>query len=210
MVNTEGSQNLSQELYIRKHIVRVLSHRQVSILVGSLLGDAYIHPLGKICFEQASSQREYLSWKYQELQNLAYPKIALVRRLDKRRDSYTYSYRFFLRQYFRSWRLHWYREGIKRIPRDIDKWFTPLSLAVWYMDDGHFDKKQAPLIASESFCQQDLVMMQDILNKWDITTTLQSSNRLRILKSSTSRFMELIGPYITTGMRYKILDPVTT
>ena len=95
MVNTEGSRNLSKELFIRKHIVRVLSDRQMAILTGSLLGDGYIHPLGKICFEQSEQQKSYLLWKYEEFKDFAYPKIAKVNRIDKRNDHTSNSYRFF-------------------------------------------------------------------------------------------------------------------
>jgi len=157
MVNTEGSRNLSKELFIRKYIVRVLSDRQMAILTGSLLGDGYIHPLGKICFEQSKLQKSYLLWKYTELSNFAYPKIAKVVRHDKRNNRYNNSYRFFLRQFFRSWRKIWYPNDIKTIPDNIDQWFTPLSLAVWYMDDGHLFKGKMPLIASECFTREDLL-----------------------------------------------------
>lgn len=210
MVNTEGSQNLSQELKIRKHIVRVLTQRQMEILTGSLLGDGYIHPLGKICFEQNIHQLGYLKWKYAELKDFAYPKIAKVTRFDKRSGQTTTSYRFFLRQFFRSWRQIWYPEGIKIIPDDTEKWFTPLSLAVWYMDDGHLYKGKYPLIASESFVYSDLVTMIQILNKWNLDCELTKNNRLRILQSSVGNFIRLVSPYITNDMRYKILDPVTT
>ena len=108
MANPEGSRVISQTLRVRKHIAYYLTNRQIQILIGSLLGDAYIHPLGKICFEQSSHQQEYLLWKYSEFKNLAYPKIAQVTRLDKRSGKQTHSVRFFLRQIFRSWRSVWY------------------------------------------------------------------------------------------------------
>lgn len=210
MANTEGSQNLPQELSIRKNIKHVVSGRQMEILVGSLLGDGYIHPKGKICFEQADNQYDYLLWKYEEFKNFAYPKIAQVTRFDKRSGKHTKSFRFFLKQYFLSWRHAWYSKGTKRIPTNFEKWFTPLSLAVWYMDDGHFDKKQAPLFASENFCYSDLLKIQNILSNWNIKSHIRINNRLRVLQSSTPNFVRLIEPYIIKSMRYKILDPVTT
>lgn len=210
MVNTEGSRDLSKELFIRKHIVRVLSDRQMAILTGSLLGDGYIHPLGKICFEQCSLQKSYLLWKYEEFKDFAYPKIAKVSRIDKRNDHTNNSYRFFLKQYFRSWRQVWYPKDIKTIPDNIGQWFTPLSLAVWYMDDGHLFKGKQPLIASECFTREDLLKMINILHSWGIEVKLRTNNRMWILQSSVNNFMKLISPYIVNSMKYKILDPVTT
>lgn len=210
MVNTEGSRNLSQQLTIRKYIVRVLSVRQVEILVGSLLGDGYIHPHGKICFEHSSVQHDYLLWKYAELQNFAYPKIATVNRLDKRNGHYSHSYRFFLKQYFQSWRSAWYPQDTKSLPDNFESWFTPLSLAVWYMDDGHLGKGKSPLFASENFTLTDLSRIQKVLEDWHIITSITKNNRMRVLQNSTPHFMRLISPHIVASMRYKVLDPVTT
>lgn len=210
MVNPEGSRNLSQELHIRKNIVRVLTARQMEILTGSILGDAYIHPLGKICFEQSKLQKDYLLWKYAELKNLAYPKIAKVVRFDKRTGNSTTSFRFFLRQFFHSWRKCWYPQGYKTFPNNLIEWFTPLSLAVWYMDDGHFYKGKTPLFASECFSNKELTKIVQILRKWNLDSDLTKNNRLQILQSSTSHFKRLVSPYIVESMRYKILDPVTT
>jgi len=163
-----------------------------------------------MCFEQADTQREYLLWKYAELKDFVYPKIARVKRFDKRNGHSTKSYRFFLRKYFKKWRQVWYPQGIKSVPDDLSKWFTPLSLAVWYMDDGHLDKGKSPLFASENFSSIDVQKMIIILKTWNINTSVGHNNRLRILHSSTQHFMRLIEPHIVESMRYKILDPVTT
>lgn len=180
MVNTEGSRVISQTLRVRKNIAYSLSDRQTEILIGSLLGDAYIHPLGKICFEQSSIQQEYLHWKFAEFKNLAYPKIAQVTRLDKRSQNQTFSCRFFLRQIFRSWRNIWYLDGHKTLPTDLEKWFTPLTLAVWYMDDGHLEKGIVPLFASESFTKEESIVLSNIMySKWQLKSYVNNNHRIR-------------------------------
>lgn len=205
MVNTEGSRVISQTLRVRKNIAYTLTDRQTQILIGSLLGDAYIHPLGKICFEQSSLQHEYLLWKYIEFKNLAYPKIAQVTRLDKRSQNQTFSCRFFLRQIFRPWREIWYPDGHKSLPTDIEKWFTPLSLAVWYMDDGHLEKGVVPLFACESFTKEESDVIASImLNKWQLKSYVNHNHRIRLCRESTPHFIELVEPYIVPCMRYKI------
>lgn len=205
MVNTEGSRVISQTLRVRKNIAYSLSDRQTEILIGSLLGDAYIHPLGKVCFEQSSLQQEYLLWKYAEFKNLAYPKIAQVARLDKRNKNLTFSCRFFLRQIFRSWRNIWYLDGHKTLPTDLEKWFTPLTLAVWYMDDGHLEKGIAPLFASESFTKEESIVLSNIMyNKWQLKSYINNNHRIRICHESARHFIELVERYIVPSMRYKI------
>ena len=205
MVNTEGSRVISQTLRVRKNIAYSLSDRQTEILIGSLLGDAYIHPLGKVCFEQSSAQQEYLHWKFAEFKNLAYPKIAHVTRLDKRSQNQTYSCRFFLRQIFRSWRNIWYLDGHKTLPTDLEKWFTPLTLAVWYMDDGHLEKGIVPLFASESFTKEESLVLSNLMySKWQLKSYVNNNHRIRLCRESTRHFIELVEPYIVPCMRYKI------
>ena len=205
MVNTEGSRVISQTLRVRKNIAYSLSDRQTQILIGSLLGDAYIHPLGKICFEQSTLQKEYILWKYAEFKNLAYPKIAQVTRLDKRSQSQTFSCRFFLRQIFRPWRNIWYLDGHKRLPIDLEKWFTPLTLAVWYMDDGHLEKDIVPLFASESFTKEESIVLSNLMyKKWQLKSYVNNNHRIRLCRESARHFIELIEHYVVPSMRYKI------
>ena len=105
-----------QEFRARKNLRLTLTFRQMSIVLGSVMGDAYIYPLGKICFEHGNAQRGYLEWKYSELKQVAYPKVSRVSRTDKRSGNITTSWRFFLRQYFRPLREEFYEslglEGI--------------------------------------------------------------------------------------------------
>jgi hypothetical protein len=205
MDNTEGSRVLSQTLHVRKHLSYVLTDRQTEILIGSLLGDAYIHPLGKICFEQAECQLEYLSWKYREMQNLAYPKIALVTRFDHRKGTITKSNRFFLRQIFQSWRYVWYHSGCKHLPDHLEQWLTPLALAVWYMDDGHLDKGLAPLFACESFSLDETKLLAKILKcKYHFVVYVNKNKRIRFSRQSTKQFIWLVEPYILPCLRYKV------
>ena len=205
MANTEGSRVISQTVVVRKTIKYFITSRQMEILTGSLLGDAYIHPLGKICFEQTESQLAYLKWMYSEFNSLAYPKIAKVTRLDKRSGKITTSYRFFLRQIFQSWRQAWYPDNIKSIPDNLEEWFTPLSLAVWYMDDGHLNNGRAPLFASENFTKDEASRRSNLLSKnWNLISYINQNNRIRLSQRSTQDFVRLVEPHIVPSMRYKI------
>ena len=205
MGNTEGSRVISQVFRTRKNLKLVLSDEQMSIVLGSILGDAYVHPLGKICFEQAKQQKNYLVWKHVKLKNLASPKIARVVRVDKRNQKKTISYRFFLRQYFRSLRELFYSNGNKIIPKEINEWLNPLFISVWYMDDGHLDKGKSPLLATDAFSQKDVAMLASLLEaKFELQVKVTSKGRLRIRSDSTSRFFQLVSPWIHPDLRYKL------
>ena len=93
MGNTEGSR-----------AVFPLTQEEKDILIGCILGDAYIYPKGKICIEHGIKQYEYIVWLQQRLHRISYPKLAKVVRFNQKIQRETVSYRFFLRQWFRSYR----------------------------------------------------------------------------------------------------------
>src|SRR3989344_7256300 len=103
--------NYMLELTARKNQKLIVSDRQLNILVGCLLGDAYIHPRGQIQIAQTSKQFPYVMWKYEELKSLAYGLPTKVERFDKRYSKSYSQTRFWLRQYFRSWREIFYPKG---------------------------------------------------------------------------------------------------
>jgi hypothetical protein len=203
MGNTEGSRvGLNNNF---THITIQLSQEEMGIIIGCILGDGYIYPKGKICIDHGPAQYEYVLWLHQKLQRLCYPKISQVFRLDKRFQTQTISYRFFLRQWFRPLREKFYSDRIKRIPDNIGKWITPLSLAVWYMDDGYLDKKKYPLLMTESYTKEDVIRLTEILKtKFVIDSFLTTRNRIRIASKSRKHFFDLIRQYMIDSMYYKL------
>ena len=49
-----------------------ISRKQLEIIYGSILSDAYVTKKGQIQFEQGASQKAYLFWKYRELSSISY------------------------------------------------------------------------------------------------------------------------------------------
>ena len=202
MGNPVGSLEVPSVLQARKRMLLELSQRQKEILVGCVLGDAYISPLGKIRIEQSIKQREYVDWKYQELRSLCYgaqPREIVHTLPTGKQHSSVF---FLLRQYFRSWRSIFYEGRIKIFPRDLP--ITPLSLAVWYMDDGCWTGKKA-LICAESFDGIYSENMQKaLLDQYGIETVVGKNVRLVIRKKFHDRFFSLIAPHIILSMKYKL------
>lgn len=197
-----------QELQARKNQKLFVTTHQEEILIGSLLGDAYITKRGQIQFEQSKDQQEYLVWKHQELSPISYRNISIVKRFDKRFSKTYTSYRFWTRQYFISWRKKFYADNKKIIPKDIQ--LTPLVLAVWYMDDGCLSDNKC-IIATDGFSKEDIVFLQKLLlEEIGIKTSVKNGSKLLIRKESFNIFFSLVSPYILKCLRYKIFDPVTT
>lgn len=130
----------------------------------------------------------------------------------------TSSYRFFSKQYFRPWRKVMYKNGRKIIPVSVLDLMSPLSLAVWYMDDGCKKNNYSIIISTDGFSAVSLKKLRTMLQqRWFINTRIATKTtagkkykRLTISSYDLVRFFELIRPYIIPSMKYKISDPVTT
>lgn len=203
MGNTEGSRVIPYTYKARKNLQLKLTKQQLSVVLGSVLGDAYIYPKGKICIEHASIQKEYLLWKYHLLQPLTYAKVSKVVRIDNRTQ--TTSYRFFMRQYFRPLRRIFYQQNRKQIPSAIKYYFNNLVLAIWYMDDGYLDKNQSSLLMTDCYNESEIEFLMSILKtQMGIASYSTSKNRIRVKRNSLKRFFQMVEPWIVPCMRYKL------
>jgi len=187
----------------RKNLKLDVSQRQVEILIGCLLGDAYLTKLGKIQIEQSNKQKDYIDWKYQELASISYGQPKEVIRFEKADNRVTKSLRFWTRQYFRIWRNKFYLGNRKVFPEDLVNWITPLAIAVWYMDDGCYQKFDCTL-STESFDSESRKKLIKILDNFGVEAISRGKGKLRIRSKSCLKFFELIEPYIHSSMRYKL------
>lgn len=210
MDNTVGSLEPPQILFARKNLELRLSKRQREILVGCILGDAYIASLGKVRIEHSVKQREYVDWKHEELHSLCYlggPRTITHTLLTQPGKEYKAIF-FLLRQYFRPWRAIFYRGREKIFPENLK--LSPLSLAVWYMDDGCWTGKKC-VISTESFKGKYGTFLRNALwQQFAIESIIGKNGKLAIRKRSHKIFYRLISPHIISSMKYKLPNPVTT
>nr|YP_009710057.1 putative LAGLIDADG homing endonuclease [Coleochaete scutata]QFU80162.1 putative LAGLIDADG homing endonuclease [Coleochaete scutata] len=168
----------------------------ISVIVGSLLGDAYANRRSgegvRICFRQGSKNKEYLFWLYNFFYSKGYTSNLqpreYTRKIKQRLGGTTkdaslsykvsiykgYEFNTFT---FRS--LNWiynlfYKKGIKVISPQIADYLTPLALTVWIMDDGGW-ANPGVRIATNCFTFSEVTFLNDILkNKYKLDTTIQS------------------------------------
>lgn len=211
MGNTVGSRKSLVAFIARKQQTLWVQPRQLEILRGSILGDAYVSPLGKIQIEHSVKQSEYLAWKYQELASISYRGLPThVPRYNRRVGKSYESIRFWTRQFFRSLRSQFYEGRRKIFPVNLQ--LTPLMLAVWYMDDGHYEKlKRRSILATDQFDQESLERVQSSLeDHFSIESVIRKNGKLVIARESLNSFFQVIGQHIVPSMHYKFVDPVTT
>lgn len=121
-----------------------VSKRQDAVIVGGLLGDLHIQKTSattercrlRICHSMA--QREYVDWKHEVLRG---PFCARTKPpFETARPGEYLFYTMYMDQ-FLPYRSEWYMRGElgfrKVVPSNIgDLLVDPISLAVWYLDDG--------------------------------------------------------------------------
>jgi hypothetical protein len=132
---------------------------------------------------------------------LSYKKISYTERVNKQRNKKYSSYRFWLRQYFRPWREYFYQGKMKIFPEKLK--LSPLSLAVWYMDDGCYSDERCTL-STESFNNTSLLIIKNKLKLLGIDTYIRSNGKLGINAKSQNHFFTLIKPHIHEDMLYKL------
>jgi len=132
----------------------------LSIIIGSLLGNGSMEKSingSRFVYYQAKENWEYLLWLHQVISKLGYtdkniPKIYSRNKLVYELDEIRYYFRF---RTFTFSSFDWIYDAFypnksrKVIPNIIGTYLTPLSLAVWMMDDG----PSLSCVAPHSYCE---------------------------------------------------------
>lgn len=194
------------------------------ILFGSLLGDGHLEKRKegiRWIFEQSHKNVEYLMTFHKYLATRGYcnPKIPkLNKRIRKggkiifhyKINSYTFNNFFWFYDLFYKWD-DINKKFIKIIPLNIEYYLSPLTLAIWFMDDGskaNFSFK----IATNCFTYKELEFLSGILlKKFNIFTSIHKGGKgkgyiLYIKKESKKTFINIIKPYMVKSMYYKLND----
>ena len=192
-----------------------LTNRQKEILIGTILGDAHLEELytpelSRLKIEHSYKQREYVDWFYEEFKNWirTKPKQKLKKVFGKIHNNYgfcTYGHRL-----LGNFQKDFYVEKKKIIPNSLLSNITPLSLAVWYMDDGSIksNKHKGVFLNTQSFREKDVKTLQSILeNKFGIASSTRKDGegeQIYLGGNSGEKFIKIIEPFIISSMRYKI------
>jgi hypothetical protein len=209
----------------RKNTELPLTERQKEILYGSLMGDAKkFHP-SSAGFGQGTKQRDYLFWKYFEFENISGSQKLIHTPYKGPKGNELHDWRFYteantdietiLSMFYRK-----NTEGkvTKQVTEEILDHLTPLSLAVWYQDDGNtwfydrFDDTYHPphcVLCTDSFTLESC----EIIRKWFKekhqydTILVPRNNGLRIHAAGvreSEHFIEIIKPHVLPMFQYKI------
>jgi recombination protein RecA len=221
-IRTPGGWREAQELAVGDRVLQSVPHHlsdfQWEIVLGGLMGDGALSPTpsghgGRFRFGHGRKQTEYCDWKASLFANIGVsrstnstgavfcdvtplPELAELRRAV-------------------------YIDGKKVFGHDYLKQLTPLSLAIWYMDDGGFTlrakgvqkrtqggsgRSEICIEAMEPTTRTRLVAY--LRDAWGITPKLVERGGKAVLsfpKDETAKLHALVAPFVHPSMEYKLL-----
>ena len=188
-----------------------------AILIGLTLGDGYLTPFvgvsrcSRMEVKGDDKSLSYLKWLHLQLKPIGVSDL-------KPKKNY-HQHRFYTKtiQEIGELRKLFYPNGQKIVPKKIKKLLkNPLSLAVWYQDDGsldcrskyHYNAMFATYCFSFSDCQLLAKTLRENFNL-DVRVCKccmrgKIRPKLYITSQSMGRFIGLIKPYINPCFKYKI------
>lgn len=189
----------------------VLDDNQKAIVIGTILGDGCLcdnwsKTNYRLKMSHSIKQREYVLWKYGILRDwiLTEPKVyEKTKSITIRTISHP-----------ELTDLHgiFYRDKKKIIPKNIQDLLNPLTMAVWFMDDGNIIRDKSRFCGyhmnTQSFTFKENERLAEILNsEFKILCTVQKNHgkhRLHIGSRSRNQFTDLICDYVLPSLQYKL------
>jgi hypothetical protein len=202
-----------------------MNKRKQAILVGMILGDAYLQKTGKrnarIRLEHSEKQKDYLLWKGSQFPEFFQGK---PRRIERFNPVYKKKYVYFRWQSNASpqigkFRQIFYQKGKKIIPEELPKFLKdPLSLAIWFMDDGYFYRRdKIAYLYLPKYSQEEVGrLLATLKSNFSLEAKVKSKKRGNLVLifsvQKTKKLISLIKPFIIPSMKYKISssDPLST
>jgi recombination protein RecA len=197
-----------------------LSDFQWTALRGTLMGDGALSAtrsgLGaRFRYSHCKAQTEYADWKASLFSNLESSRFV--------RDDGVVTFDFHPLPELGELRQRVYLDGKKSLDDDYFKSLTPLSLALWYMDDASFSirskgvqERTRDLSGRAEICVQAMEegtrarLVAYLADTWSINARLRESGAMKkavlvFNNAETAKLHALIAPYVHPSMEYKLL-----
>lgn len=185
---------------------------QEQIILGTLLGDAYIGKLQEkrksysLGWEHSLKQENYALWKAKNsLNNYSFYKRD---RLDNRTNKiYNSIICYSVKDNYQYYRELFYK-NTKEISQEILDKLKPLAIAIWYMDDGnlYYNSNNCHLnLAINSFENKKLII-DWFKNKYNLNFKISGKSIRLTSKKECEKFMNIVEEYIHEDLKYKKLS----
>lgn len=197
--------------------MRGMAKRQREVVIGCVMGDAYVQATGKrnarLRLEQGEKQKAYLQWKYEVLRNFMQAPPVFLKRTNPQwpREYGYYRCQTHASPHFGKLRRWFYRDGRKIVPDNIVTLLkAPQSLAVWYMDDGSLSHRD--MMAEIYLSKYTKAELLNLLGALRANFALMPRVKIKKAKypclsfdvEQTQRLIQIVQPHIIPSMQYKI------
>ncbi len=198
MANTKAIRLLRDSL--------TLSPLQKAVLIGTLLGDGCLMPAragnARLQVTHCEAQKELVFWKYDIFKDWT------LQPPFPRPETQSWRFRTISHPELAEFRRLFYPGNTKIVPDSITSLLTePLSLAVWFMDDGGGWKNSATF-STHCFLREDIVRLQECLKvNFELESAIHwdgKGHRLYVPKMSIERLKGLIREHVLPCLMYKL------
>lgn len=182
---------------------------QQEFIVGTLLGDGCIRKSGKLprlCLVHSKKFENYFHWKISQMENY----FNLWREQIHKKKNSTLLYTETLQHAgLNKFYEMFYNNSKKIIPKNLDLWMTPYSLAVWFLDDGTLNSKTNHRIYTNCFTYEEQLELKSLLKRcFDLDCKIIQRKDLQYYLSfnskNTIKLSKIIEPYVIPSMKYKL------
>lgn len=194
-----------------------MTERERNIVIGCVLGDGFLQATGKrnarLRLEHSLKQKAYIEWKWDELKRYMQDR---PKRLDRFNPVWKKQYQYLRCQshsspQFGKLRELFYGSTGKKIPETIAKLLrAPLTLAVWFMDDGYYyGRDRTAYLYLSPLATSDIQWLLDALaSNFNLHPKVERKKtgalNLKFSAAETKLLLNLIAPHVISSMRYKI------
>jgi hypothetical protein len=151
--------------------MKTCSQKTPSWVLGTILGDAYVDPTGRLCIEHSIRQEEYFLCKFHKLQSMGVLPAGSIpkrRKLKPHKISGKCYETYYIRSkpVFLHEREYFYFSGSKEVPTNLCDRFDAEALAFWFMDDGgrNSSKGSGLVLDVSGFSLESQHLLKDILD----------------------------------------------
>jgi recombination protein RecA len=227
LIRTPGGWREAEDINVGDRVLlaqpSLLSDQQWEVLLGSLMGDGCLSPpvrqdsdSARLRMGHGVKQAEYLDWKISLLENIPYSHT-------KNSKGAVFADFTPLSELHELRSAVYLGDGKKFFSEEYLKALTPLSLAIWYMDDGGFTIRSKGVqqrtaggsgrieICVEAMTEGTQTRLCDYLrDAYGLDVRLRRSGRagnagLVFSTGATAKFQQLVAPYVPPSMEYKLL-----
>lgn len=191
------------------------NERLLELIDGLLLGDACVDKQGCLRIEQSQRRNGWLLKIVGCFENFKInTKISQVKRGGNHIENRIIPIKIYNLLYtskyieLKEQRFRWYRNGMKKVPRDIK--LTPIVLAHWFAGDGTYNKNGTIRFCTNGFLKKDvLFLISELKKNFDIHSNIITERKKQYgigiyRQKEVLKLKQIMLPHLSECCHYKL------